>query len=67
MITVNDKNIQIIAAARLTFKEREQFVLKLLIDDVPIKNIAKLINREPDFVETIAKAAIKNYVPPWIE
>ena len=67
MITVNDKNIQLIAAAQLTFKEREQLVLELLVDNVPIKNIAKLIDCESNFVETIAKTAIENYVPPWIK
>ena len=67
MITVNDKNIQLIATAQLTFKEREQLVLELLVEGVPIKNIAKLINCELDFVKTIAETAIENYVPPWIK
>ena len=56
-----------LADAKLSFKQREQIVLDLLVNGMSIDNIANLLDCEPNFVQLISEAAIENYVPPWVK
>ena len=56
-----------LADAKLTFKQREQIVLDLLVNGMSIDNIANLLDCVPNFVQLISEAAIENYVPPWVK
>jgi len=53
--------------AKLTFKQKKQIVLDLLVDGMSVDEVANLLDIEPEFVQTISESAIENYVPPWIK
>ena len=54
-----------VLADDLTFRQREQLVLKLLVDGVSIADIATIVHCSPDTTQLIADVAIENYKPAW--
>lgn len=49
----------------LTFQQREQLVLKLLVDGLSTEEIASILHVQPEMVELITEFAIENYKPAW--
>ena len=49
----------------LTFHQREQLVLKLLVDGISTEEIASILHVQPDMVNLISSFAIENYKPAW--
>jgi DNA-binding NarL/FixJ family response regulator len=49
----------------LTFRQREQLVLNLLVDGISIADIATIVHCSPDATQLIADVAIENYKPAW--
>ena len=49
----------------LTFHQREQLVLKLLVDGMSTEEIASILHVQPDMVNLISSFAIENYKPAW--
>ena len=54
-----------VLADDLTFRQREQLVLKLLVDGVSTEEIASILHVQPDMVNLISSFAIENYKPAW--
>ena len=53
--------------AKLTFKQKKQIVLDLLVDGMSVDEVANLLDIEPKFIQIISESAIENFVPPWIK
>ena len=51
----------------LTFQQREQLVLKLLVDGLSTEEIANILHVEPDMINLISNFAIENYKPAWVK
>ena len=49
----------------LTFQQREELVLKWLVEGLTTEEIANILHVQPEMIELITEFAIENYKPAW--
>ena len=49
----------------LTFQQREELVLKWLVEGLTTEEIANILHVQPEMIELITEFAIDNYKPAW--